>query len=218
VNDAVADSGEDEIMEGQGFINPHYFAAGATLFGGEAQGAYQYADQEYAGQLEHVAGANTCVECHDPHGLTVETESCETCHDTEDIETIRMSEPDFDGDGDTEEGLAMEISTMRDMVYAALQDYAASVLEAPIVYAEAYPYFFNDSNGNGEADPDEANYGNRYQSWSPRLLKAAYNYQYVDKDPGAYTHNGAYILQVLYDTLSSLGEQVAVDQSGMTRP
>ena len=58
----------------------------------------------------------------------------------------------------------------------------------------------------------------QYKSWSPRLLEAAYNYQYVMKDPGAYAHNGRYILQVLYDTLADLKMRVPVDMSGMVRP
>ena len=45
------------------------------------------------------------------------------------------------------------------------------------------------------------------------MLQAAYNYTWVQKDPGAFAHNGMYMIQVLYDTLESLG---AAD--GMTRP
>ena len=48
----------------------------------------------------------------------------------------------------------------------------------------------------------------------PVLLRAAYNYQYVQKDPGAFAHNGQYVIQVLYDTLVDLNANV----SGMTRP
>ena len=53
-----------------------------------------------------------------------------------------------------------------------------------------------------------------YAGWTPRILKAAYNYQYVQKDPGAFAHNGQYILQVLYDTIQDLGG----DMTGMVRP
>jgi hypothetical protein len=45
-------------------------------------------------------------------------------------------------------------------------------------------------------------------------LRAAYNYQYVQKDPGAFTHNAPYILQVLYDSI----EDVGGDMSAMLRP
>ena len=49
-------------------------------------------------------------------------------------------------------------------------------------------------NGDGKADKDEAKYPNRYKAWTPRLLRAAYNYQFVTKDPGAFAHNPTYAI------------------------
>jgi hypothetical protein len=46
------------------------------------------------------------------------------------------------------------------------------------------------------------------------LLRAAYNYQWVAKDPGAFAHNGKYMMQVLIDSLKDIGGNV----SSMTRP
>ena len=109
---------------------------------------------------------------------------------------------DFDGDGDTDEGIAGEVETVVEALYAALQDYAANTAGVGIEYnAHRYPYFF-----------DEA--GERYATWTPRLLRAAYNYQYAQKDPGGFAHNGKYLLQVLYDSLQDLG----ADVTGMVRP
>jgi len=216
VNGRIGDAEADAVTEGLSFANVHYFAAGASIFGTEAQGAYEYEGQTYNGRFGHVPGFDTCVACHDTHGLTVKEESCATCHaGAESVEDIRMSTADYDGDGDTAEGMAGEIETVVDALYAAIQEYAADVAEAPLVYdSHAYPYFFGDSNANGEPDPDEANYGNSYKSWTPRLLRAAYNYQYAHKDPGGFAHNGKYVLQVLYDSLMDVGGDV----SGMTRP
>ena len=104
---------------------------------------------------------------------------------------------------------------MRDTLYAALQAYATETVGTGIVYeSHSHPYFFIDTNGNGEPDAEEVNGDNRFNTWTPRLLRAAYNYQYVQKDPGAYTHNPPYILQVLYDSI----EDVGGDVSGMLRP
>jgi hypothetical protein len=73
---------------------------------------------------------------------------------------------------------------------------------ATIVYNPArYPYFFDDA-------------GERYSTWTPNLLAAAYNYQYSQKDPGAYAHNGKYTIQLLYDSTQAVGGDV----SGFTRP
>jgi hypothetical protein len=84
-----------------------------------------------------------------------------------------------------------------------------------IVYnPHGFPYFFIDTNENRVADPDETNMGNRYATWTPRLLRAAYNYQWVSKDPGAYAHNPMYTMQILYDSLQDIG----ADVSGMARP
>jgi hypothetical protein len=131
------------------------------------------------------------------------------------LENIRTSDVDYDGDGDVEEGVNGEITTMQEVLYAAIQDYAANTIGTPIVYeSHSYPYFFIDTNGDGEATPDEANYGNRYTEWTPRLLRAAYNYQYAAKDPGAYAHNAPYVIQALYDSIDDVGGDV----SGMTRP
>ena len=92
-----------------------------------------------------------------------------------------------------------------------MQEYATSVIGKAIIYnPNAYPYFFEDTDGNGEINGEEG----AYTAWTPRLLKAAYNYQYSLKDPGAYAHNGQYMIQVLYDALNDIG----ADTAGMTRP
>ena len=56
---------------------------------------------------------------------------------------------------------------------------------------------------------------NKYAAWTPRLLKAAYNYQFVATDPGAYAHNAPYVLQRLHDSLADLAGGEA---EGVTRP
>jgi hypothetical protein len=139
--------------------------------------------------------------------------------DYEDLKEIRSTtEVDYDGDGNAEEGIAREIETLHEALYAAIQSYAAEVIGTPIVYADSFPYFFTDSNGNGEVDEGEAAFPNRYQSWTPRLVRAAYNYHYEHEDPGSYTHNANYVLQLLYDSLENLSEQVSVEMEGMARP
>lgn len=207
VDGRIGDLSDDEVSDRLGFINIHYFAAGATLFGTDVKGIYEFAGQEYLGRNVHVEAFDTCIECHNAHSLEVEIESCSNCHEGADsfeaLRSIRVSEIDFDGDGDATEGLAGEIETMSEALYAAIQAYAESTDGVdPIVYdSHAYPYFFNDA-------------GERYGTWTPALVRATYNYQYVQKDPGNFAHNGLYMIQVLYDTLNSLG----ADTSAMTRP
>lgn len=224
VNRLIGETEDDATSEGLRFLNVHYFAAGATLFGTEAKGAYEYAGQVYNGRNEHVGAFDSCTECHNTHALEVEVVECAECHENvasaADLKAIRMTsegevEIDYDGDGDVTEGLASEIETMHQALYVGMQSYSANTVGTGIIYSPfAYPYFFVDTNGDGVADPEEVNSDNRFNSWTPRLLRAAYNYQYTSKDPGAFAHNGQYIIQVLYDSLSDIG----ADVSTMTRP
>ncbi len=213
VNKAIGTSDLDKVNEKLSFRNVHYFAAGATLFGTEAKGMYEYKDQTYAGQFKHPAPADSCVGCHDAHALGVDFAKCQTCHNTAKTPAdIRMSTVgDFDGDGNDKEGLQGEIDTMAEKLLAALQTYAKGKAGTAIAYnANAYPYFFADANANGKQDTDEKGYA----TWTPRLLQGAYNYQYVMKDPGAAVHNGKYVIQVMYDSIKDLGGDV----SKMKRP
>lgn len=212
---------EDDIVSGDlSFINVHYAPSAATLMGGIVKGGFEYPDKVYKGQFTHVPDLNTCVDCHNPHALDVSLNQCTSCHKgAEAFEAIRLSPVDFDGDGDTSEGISDPIRTLHTRLGQAIQRYANDVTQAPIVYAiDAYPYFFNDTNADGNADAAEAIFPNRYQSWTPRLLKAAYNYQLVAKDTAIYTHNPHYALQLLFDSIENLGERVDLDASDLMRP
>ena len=182
------------------FRNIHYFAAGATLFGNDVQGAYTYDGKEYVGYFE-AHPLNKCQDCHDVHALEPKVEACAGCHGTSEVENIRLNAPDYDGDGDTTEGVKGELDTLAEALYAEIQKYAEGTGN-PITYnAAAYPYFFG-------AD------GKAYAAWTPRLLKAGYNYQYYQKDPGAFVHNGKFVAQFLIDSIADLGGNV----SGYNRP
>lgn len=201
--------GEDEIMAGQGFINPHYNFAASTQYGGAARSGYQYAGMNYAGYFFHAAHASACTDCHNPHSLQVDARQCAACHSSvvtaDDLRAIRVQTTDYDGDSDRREGIQAEIGTLHGRLYAAIQQYAREVAGTPIAYADQFPYFFIDTNGNGITDPEETGMPNRYNAWTPRLLRAAYNYQFVKKDAGGYVHNPYYILQLLHDSLSNVG-------------
>ncbi|MDH5607128.1 MAG: cytochrome c3 family protein, partial [Anaerolineae bacterium] len=207
VNTRIAGIPDNTVSDTLGFINIHYFAAGATRYGADVMGAYQYDGKNYVGYFEHRGKADDCVDCHDAHELEVQTDVCYTCHDFDeaagDVWAIRDDDsPDYDGDGNLEEGLYGEIETLQAYLYEAMQIYSENTIGTKLVYNGAsYPYFFDAE-------------GNRYVTWTPKLVQAAYNYQYAAKDPGAFAHNGKYIIQVLYDSLEDLGWPMA----GMVRP
>lgn len=217
---AVTGRDDDAIYGDLSFINVHYAPAAATLMGSVVQGGFEYPEKIYKGKFTHVPGFDTCVSCHQPHTLEVKLDTCTACHQGVDrFEDIRLSRADFDGDGDISEGISAPINTFREQLLSAIQLYARDVLQTPIAYSTAnYPYFFTDTNGDGAASADEAIYPNRYQTWTPRLLKAAYNYQLVTKDKGIHSHNPHYALQLLYDSIEDLSGQIEMDLSGLTRP
>ena len=47
---------------------------------------------------------------------------------------------------------------------------------------------------------------------TPAQLKAAYNWQFADKDPASFIHNGIYVEQLLYDSIVDLGGTPTVDR------
>ncbi len=215
VNAAIEKAGltadPNTVSADLGFINIHYFAAAATLYGGEARGGYQYEGKIYQQRNMHAEGLNTCTSCHDQHTLEVKVDLCANCHEdvktVDDLQYIRMngSLADYDGDGDTLEGIGEEIQGLQELAMEAMQAYADEVSGTAIAYSpDAYPYFFVDTNGNGEVDDDEATADNGFKAFTPALLEAAYNYQVSIKDPGAFAHNPKYIIELLYDSIDSL--------------
>ena len=211
---------EDTVSADLSFMNIHYGVAAAVMQGAQVRGGYHYPDRTYAGRFQHVPSANTCVDCHDPHTTRVAPDSCLSCHrGVDDVRDIRTRHTDFDGDSNTTEGIHSEIAGLHERLYGAIQAYASEVAGTPIGYASgSFPYFFADTDGDGEIDPEEAVIPNRYRAWTPRLLQAAYNYQVAAKDPGGYVHNPAYLLQLLHDSLGSLAERVEIDMTRLHRP
>jgi hypothetical protein len=221
VETAVAGIGDDEVSDQLRFINAHYSAAAATLLGTEAGGGYEYPGQTYAGRFAHVPDLDDCAGCHGPHDTAIEIADCTTCHaGVEGSRAIRTTTTDLDGDGDTTEGIASEIETLHEHLHEMIRLYAETVAEAAILYApDSFPYYFTDLDGDGEAGPEETIRDNAYASWTPRLLRAAYNYQFIAKDGGAHAHNPHYAAQLLIDGLNDLGSALPQSPEGsFTRP
>lgn len=219
---------DDTAYTSLSFSNIHYFPAGATLAGTEAQGGYEYSGNTYEGWREHTEGYEVCQGCHDQHSLELRLAECADCHTSvvlpEDTYNIREGGSvgiDYDGDGDATEGIYYEIDTLVGYLYADIQAYTTAFGMTAICYEEhTNPYWFKDNGygggtaGNGVCDTGEYVSANRYSGFSPSLEKACYNYQMAMKDPGRHGHNPTYMLQLLYDSISDVNG----DTTGLTRP
>jgi Cytochrome c7 and related cytochrome c/Doubled CXXCH motif (Paired_CXXCH_1) len=222
----AAPATDDTVSAGLSFQNIHFFPAAATLYAGLAKGGYEYASQVYDVRFRHVDGYNTCIGCHDPHSTAVKFDGCVTCHtgvtDVNAAHEIRMMSSvgiDYDGDGNTTEGIYDELIGLRDKLATAIQSYA-SEQSTPICYSgDAYPYWFADRDGDGSCSAAEATTANAFASWTARLMRATYNFQMASKDPGAFAHNAKYIIELLFDSITDLNSTlvVKVDMTKATR-
>jgi predicted CXXCH cytochrome family protein len=224
--DAAAAGSDDEVSEELGFLNIHYYPAASTLLAGRAQGGYQYAERVYDTRFRHVEAFDTCTECHDPHSTRPRFDECVTCHSgasdldgAHDIRMLSSARRDYDGDGDLNEGIYYELAGLKQQLLLAVQRYGAE-RNAPLCYSEAtHPYWFADTDADGQCASAEAATDNAYDGWTARLVKATYNYQMATKDPGAFAHNAKYILELLYDSIEdlNLGLTVDIDVSRLVR-
>jgi hypothetical protein len=210
VDKAVVDKEPDTVIEGQRFINSHYLGIGAMWFGTDVQGFYEYDGKTYVGANPHPAvdSKTGCVGCHDVHTGAPKEDLCKTCHGDVAVDDIRMSSVDYNGNGDVKEGVRQEYRSLRDALYAEIQTYAKDTVGTGITYnTDAYPYWFVDADGDDKADEkDGAAVG--YSTWTPRLLEAAYNFNFLRKNPGAGAHNAKYAIQIILDSIEDLGGDV----------
>ena len=205
--------GDDTPDAALGFQNAHYFAAGATFYGGITKGAYQYAGQTYDVRNRHVDSMDTCQECHNQHSGEIRLTQCAACHtgvtDLASLADVRMfgSTGDYDGDGNTSEGMEHEVDGVAAILMDTIKAYALEIGGVALVYdGGAYPYCFVDDNGDGIHDPTETT---KYNAFTNRLVKAAYNYQWYMKDPGGYAHHPKYLIEVLHDSINDLNSALA---------
>jgi tetratricopeptide (TPR) repeat protein len=166
----------------------HYDAASATRYGTEAKGGGEYDGKTYAGYFAHVPQFDSCIECHNPHSLEIRVEECMVCHD----------------DGNVKGEIAKEIEIFQGNLFGEIKNYATDVIGVPIGFKQAYPFFFIDTDDDGTISQEEAINTNTYIPWTPRLLRASYNYFYTIKESGAFAHGGKYIIQLLYDSIEDL--------------
>ena len=224
----VEGKAEDEVLPDQSMMSNHYHTAAAVNAGADGGNGYQYEGKTYVGMFKHAPTADSCISCHDPHSLHInaapsgDTGLCQTCHSDvagyQDYKTVNMSKVDYDGDG-TVEPVYDEILGVKAILVEAINKYTAATGNGDAWgYAPNYPYAFIDTNKDGTLSEDEAVFANGFKNFTPRSLKAAFNFMFVEKEPGAYVHNAKYVLQLMYDSIEDLSAISGVTTQGLTRP
>ena len=215
VEEAIAGKPEDTADPDLRFINPHYATAAASWLGGYGGSGYQYPGKDYSGRFFHARPVSTCNSCHEPHTLEVSLEPCQTCHQTDSLQAIRIARQSYDGSGDVAKGIRSDIEANTVTLMELVRRYADEVAQTPMVYdGGMYPYFFADANRDGRTDEADGK-PVAYASWTPRLLRAAYNWKLVTADGGAFAHNPYYALELLYDSIADIAGPLGVDVPGL---
>lgn len=199
----------------------HYVPVLATFYGNDAKEGFQYQTDPsgnaltYVGKNTLMTGYDTCVKCHNPHTTAVQPAKCVACHSgvttSADFQNIRMTTSDYDGDGDAAEGIYSEVEGVKAKLYQAIQNYA--LLQRAIVFSPS-----SSSTAPWRRGDDTTKV---YDKFTPRLIKALYNYHLAYRDTAAYVHNSKYIVELLYDSIKDLNSApgvTQVDMTGMVRP
>jgi trimeric autotransporter adhesin len=164
------------------FVNSHYLAAGGQVF---RTTGYEYPGQNYASAVDHAhvgTGAKgPCVTCHMPgksHTLDAASTNysqCVGCHGSTITSTFVKDKTDnFDA---ALKALGQALTN---------RGFAPKVVDGKL----SYPYFTATNWGNKETGPG--------------TMGAAFNYNLLVHDPGAYAHNPTYAKRLLRDSIDFL--------------
>ena len=175
------------------FVNSHYLTAGGQVFGVTG---YEYPGQSYSNTVDHSrigAGLDgPCVTCHMPnstHTLNPAAAGytlCNTCHE---------------GAGVVNSTFVAQKTADFTAALQALANALTSKGFTPNIVGGVltYPYFTNMNWGNKDAGP-----GN---------MGAAFNYNLLVHDPGAFAHNPTYAKRLVRDSIDYLTNNGTVDRS-----
>ena len=194
------------------FINSHYLAAGGMVFG---EAGYEYAGQDYTGwvdgfkfgrhgEVSKFDARGPCVTCHmssaEPHKFevvqkdasgvitAVATTACDSCHGNMNATWLEERKETF---------------------HEALEALNQALLAKGIEFKASYPYFF--VAGTTTAFK---NWEGVYAGKGKDVMGAAFNYNLIEHDPGAYAHNRHYALKLIADSIDFLADG-AVDGAGV---
>lgn len=209
------------------FINSHYLSAGGTLFGvtgyeftGQTYGNYAYFEHDKVGLIGSTSAAvggtrdGPCTGCHmsTPTGHTWQVVSKNPV--TGSVASIRSTVCASPGcHAGTYALTPLELEENKEMMEISLmvlkEALKSTALKPAFFFSAANPYFFKTGtstarsnavkNWNNTGDLDAT--GN---SSGKNNMGAAFNFNLLHHDPGAYAHNRLYARLLIFDSLDWL--------------
>lgn len=194
------------------FLNSHYLAAGSMVF---ASGGYEYAGQNYdLGLHQNIGvqnygdtGANgPCVACHMGAENADHTWEVVTKDETTGVITAVKSDACVKCHGDIP---VADMQGTKDDFHTALESLDTALRAKGIHFYPSHPYFFT---ATYDTTPGATN--TAFTNWAgvhglakwKDAMGAAFNYNLIDHDPGAYAHNKAYALKLIADSIDFLAD------------
>ncbi|MGC9519520.1 MAG: hypothetical protein ACP5FP_07680 [Desulfuromonadaceae bacterium] len=217
----------DDDFTAKSFVNSHYLPAGGTLY---KTVGYEYADApDYNshGHFRHdLIGAEegqngACVGCHmeseeghtfsvvekdDTGSITAITgTSCVGCHDGGHGPAFVAKGGDPNAVLAAAEVLNEEVESFEASIHAL----AAQLYAAGFPYQGGYPYF-----GTFAQREVDWTSGGTYNGKD--AMGAAFNFNYLHHEPGAYAHNRVYTKKLIYDSIDYLDDATLNESVGAT--
>ena len=170
------------------FVDSHYQPAAGTVYN---MAGYEYAGQDYDLGSHKLLGANSqgpCVTCHLPgkdHSLVAA--SCVTCHG--------VTAP------------VVNAANLKASYDTALNDLKQALATKGIHYGPVHPFFFTTPYVAGGVNAPFTNWGSVYgaSAWKD-TMGAAFNYNLLWSEKGAFAHNYGYAMKLIADSIDFLSD------------
>jgi hypothetical protein len=169
------------------FIDSHYQPVAGTLYN---KAGYEYAGQNYDSLGSHkllgAASQGPCVTCHMPgKDHTFVAAGCGTCHG--------VTAP------------VLNAANLKATYDAALNELKLALQAKGIHYGPVHPFFFTAPYVKGGTNAPFTNWAGPYGagSWKD-TMGAAFNYNLLWSEKGAYAHNYGYAMKLTADSIDFL--------------
>ena len=214
------------------FVNSHYLTGGATVY---TQSGYEYAGRGYANAgFEHDLIGTPAVTAVEPQVTVTQGGPCVGCHMSTARHTFKpvrfttgtrtiaeVTSPicvQCHGSGGFAANVA-NLTTWKTQHDAAMEALNLALQARGFFFSTSNPYFFNGPNGTlgsktkWTSTGDVDNTGN---TTGKNNMGAAFNYNMLEHDYGAFAHNSVYVKRLIYDSIDWIDDNLLNDTVAAT--